>query len=214
MLLEAPYALLIAGIIVTGLYLANYFYDKGCEQYVSRKAGHGVAGMGVLMFALLFSSAWWPLILAVSFTALLGGARYFKPDTFRGVGGSSRQQALAEIYLPAAATISIAVGWAWLGDRWLGVVPVLFVAWGDMVTGLVRSRIYGREMKGNVGSLAMAGVCLLVAYFFHPYWVAAVGAIVATLAERFTPPSRGAWDDNWTIVLSSLTVMGVLATWA
>ena len=213
MLQEAPYAALIAGIIFTGLYLANYFYDKGCEQYVSRKAGHGVAGMGILLCALLFSSVWWPVVLTASFTALLGGARFIKPETFRGVGGTSRQHALAEVYLPAASTVSLAVGWAWLGDRWLAVVPVLFVAWGDMVTGLVRSRIYGRETKGNIGSLAMAGVCLLVAYFYHPYWVAAVGATIATLAERFTPPSRGIWDDNWTIVLSSLLVMGVLTKW-
>ena len=210
---EIPYALIIAGAIIIGLYLANYFYDKGVEQYISRKVGHAVAGMGVLLFALLFSSAWWPIILAAGFTLLLGGARFIKPETFRGVGGISRQHAFAEVYLPAAGTLSLVVGWGWLGSPWLGVVPVLYVAWGDMVTGIVRSRIYGREVKGNLGSVAMIVVCLLVAYFYHPYWIAAVGAVVATLAERFTPISRGACDDNWTIVLSSLLVMGVLSTW-
>ena len=213
MLQEIPYVVLIAGITITGLYMSNYFYDKGCEQYVSRKAGHGVAGMSVLLFALLFKEVWWPLVLAASFTLLLGGARFIKPETFRGVGGTARRHALAEVYLPAAATISLAIGWGWLGDRWLGVVPILFVAWGDMVTGLIRSRIYKKEMKGNLGSIAMLVVCLICAYFFRPYWIAAAGAVVATLAERFTPPSKGAWDDNWSIVFSSLLVMGVLSAW-
>lgn len=212
MLSETPYAALIAGMIITGLYLSNYFYDKGCEQYVSRKAGHGVAGMGILLCALIFSSAWWPIILASSFTLLLGVARIIKPEAFRGVGGIARQHAFAEVYLPAAGTLSLVVGWAWLGDRWLAVVPVLFVAWGDMVTGLVRSRFYGREVKGAIGSLAMIVVCLLVAYFYKPYWIGVIGASVATMAEKYTPLSRGLWDDNWTIVISSLLVMGVLST--
>jgi hypothetical protein len=209
-LAEIPYAILIAGAIVTGLYLANYFYDKGVEQYISRKVGHGVAGMGVLLFPLLFSSPWWPIILAASFTLLLGGARFIKPDAFRGVGGTGRQHALAEVYFPAAATISLVIGWGWLGNPMLAVVPVLFMAWGDMLTGLVRSRIYKREVKGNWGSLGMLLVCLVVAYLFHPYWISAAGAVVATLVERFTPMKKWWIDDNYTIVLSSLLVMGGL----
>lgn len=211
MIQEIPYLILITGAILTGLYLANYFYDKGVEQYISRKVGHGVGGVGILLCVFLFSSAWWPLILTAGFTLLLGGARWLNPNTFRGVGGTGRQHALAEVYFPAAATLSVGVGWAWLGNPWLAVVPILFMAWGDMLTGIVRSRLYGHEVKGNWGSAAMIFVSLVVAYFFHPYWIGAVGALVATLAERFTPLSRGIWDDNWTIVLSSLLVMSLLA---
>ncbi|MBA7710438.1 hypothetical protein ES703_119380 [subsurface metagenome] len=210
MLAEIPFALLIAGAVLVGLYLANYFYDKGVEQYISRKVGHGVGGMGFLLCVFLFSSAWWPLIIAVGFVLLLGGARLIKPQAFRGVGGTGRQHALAEVYFPIAGVISLSVGWAWLGNPWLAVVPILFMAWGDMLTGLVRSRIYGKEIKGNWGSVAMIAVCLVVAYFFKPYWIGAIGAVVATLAERFTPLSKGVWDDNWTIVLASLTIMTLL----
>lgn len=207
---EIPYVILIAGIVLTGLYLANYFYDKGVEQYISRKVSHGAGGMALLLCALLFSSPWWPIVLAGGFTLLLGGARLIRPQTFRGTGGSGRQHALAEIWFPLAATISLVVGWAWLDNPFLGIVPALYMAWGDMLTGIVRSRFYGREVKGNLGSAAMIIVCLVVAYFFQPYFIGAVGAVVATLAERFTPLSRGIWDDNWTIVLSSLLVMAVL----
>lgn len=207
MLAEIPFALLIAGAVLVGLYLANYFYDAGIPQYISRKVGHGVGGMGFLLCVFLFSSAWWPIIIAVGFVLLLGGARLVKPQAFRGVGGTGRQHALAEVYFPIAGVISLSVGWAWLGNPWLAVVPILFMAWGDMLTGLVRSQIYGREVKGNWGSVAMILVCLVVAYFFKPYWIGATGAVVATLAERFTPISKGLWDDNWSIVLASLAVM-------
>jgi len=207
---EIPFVVLIVGAVLVGLYLANYFYDKGVEQYISRKVGHGVGGMGLLLCAFLFSSPWWPVILAGGFTILLSGARLVRPGLFRGVGGSGRQHALAEIFFPAASTISLGIGWGWLGEPWLAIVPILYMAWGDMLTGIIRSRIYGREMKGNLGSVAMIIVCLIIAYFFKPYWIGAVGALIATLVERFTPLSKGIWDDNWTIVLSSLLIMGGL----
>jgi len=210
MIAEIPFVILILGAVLTGLYLANYFYDRGIEQYISRKVGHGVGGMGFLLCVFLFSSVWWPIILAGGFTLLLGGARVMKPQAFRGVGGTGRQHALAEVFFPIAGTISLGVGWGWLGNPWLGVVPILFMAWGDMLTGIVRSRVYGREVKGNLGSVAMIVVCLVVAYFFEPYWIGAIGAVVATLVERFTPLSRGWIDDNWTIVLASLLVMSIL----
>ena len=93
----------------------------------------------------------------------------------------------------------------------LFVLPALFMAYGDAVTGLTRSVVYNREFKGNMGSMAMLGACLLLAWcFYQPFWIGAAGAVVATLAERFTPVSKGFWDDNWSIVLSSLLVMSLL----
>jgi len=207
---ELPFVILITGAVLVGLYLANYFYDRGIEQYISRKVGHGAGGMGFLLCAFLFSSPWWPIILAGGFTLLLGVARLIKPRAFRGVGGTGRQHALAEVWFPFAGTVSLAVGWAWLGNPWLAIVPILFMAWGDMLTGIVRSQVYKKEVKGNLGSVAMIVVCLVVAYLFKPYWIGATGAVVATLVERFTPLSHGWIDDNWTIVIASLLVMALL----
>ncbi|MBU0847389.1 hypothetical protein KKH23_09425 [Patescibacteria group bacterium] len=209
---EIPYAVFIAGVALGGLWIANIFYDFKLPQYLSRKIGHLGGGTALLLFALLFDSWLWPLILSVAFMALLFGARFIKGDLFRGVGGAGRPIAFAEVWFPAASIISILVGWGWLGDRWLGILPALFMAYGDAFTGLTRSVVYNREFKGNMGSVAMFVVCLLLAWvFYKPFWIGAVGAIVATLVERFTPMSHGWLDDNWTIVLSSLLVMGVLS---
>lgn len=211
MLAEIPYALLTAGAALVGLWCSNIFYDHKVPQYLSRKIGHMAGGTALLLFSMLFESWRWPLILTLAFTSLLFGARFIKDELFRGVGGSGRPVAFAEVWFPASAVVSIAVGWVWLGDRWLAILPALFMAYGDAVTGLTRSVVYHREFKGNLGSVAMLVVCLILAWcFYQPLLVGVVGAVVATLVERFTPMSHGWLDDNWTIVLSSLLVMGGL----
>ena len=202
--------LISIGVIV-GLYLSNVMYDYGVPQYISRKLGHGAGGIGYLMLALFYREGWFPLFISILFTFMLALARVFSPSLFRGVGGSGRTHAMAEVWFPLAGTISIAIGWLWIGDKWLAIVPILFMAWGDMVTGLVRARVYQKEVKGWWGSAAMIVVCLMVSLLYSPYWIALAGAVVATLSERFTPPSSGWWDDNWTIIISSLLVMGGLS---
>ena len=211
MITELPFAVFIALSVLVGLWISNIFYDYSIPQYLSRKIGHLFGGTALLLCALQFDSWQWPLILSVAFMALLLGARFVKKNLFRGVGGTGRPMAFAEVWFSAASVVSIAVGWVWLGDRWLAILPALFMAYGDAVTGLTRSVVYNREFKGNMGSVAMLVACLLLAWcFYQPLWIGVVGAVVATLAERFTPMSKGFWDDNWTIVLSSLLVMGVL----
>jgi len=77
------------------------------------------------------------------------------------------------------------------------------------VTGLIRSKVYAKEIKGNFGSIGMLAVCLIFAYFIHPYWIGAVGAVNAVVAERFTKTTKYV-DDNLTIPLASAFVMTLL----
>ena len=209
MLAEGPFALLIAGAALLGLYLANLFYDCGMPQYISRKLGHLGGCVGFLLCPLLFSAFWWPLILTTGFTILLLYARLFKPDYFRGVGGSGRPQALAEIHFPATGIVLIGICWGLLGEPWLAIVPLTFMGGGDAITGLIRSKVYGREVKGNWGSMGMLITCLVLACFITPYWIGAVGAVTAVIAEKYTKTTKYV-DDNLTIPLSSAFVMALL----
>ncbi len=209
MVVEIPYAILIAGAALLGLYLANLFYDYNIPQYISRKLGHLGGAVGFLLCPLLFDSFWWPLILTTGFTILLLYARWRRPSTFRGVGGSGRPEALAEIHFPATGIVLIGVLWGIFGEPWLAIVPLAFMGLGDACTGLIRSKVYGREVKGNWGSVGMLATCLILAYFIQPYWIGAVGATAAVLAERFTKTTRYV-DDNLTIPLFSALVMGIL----
>ncbi|MBA7659466.1 hypothetical protein ES703_67447 [subsurface metagenome] len=209
MIAEAPFAVLIAGAALLGLYLANLFYDYGIPQYISRKLGHLGGCVGFLLCLFLFDSFWWPLILTTGFTVLLLYARLFKPKAFRGVGGSGRPGALAEIHFPATGIVLIGICWGLLGEPWLAIIPLTFMGAGDSITGLIRSKVYGREVKGIAGSYGMLITCLVLAYFITPYWIGASGAIIAVLAEKFTKTTKYV-DDNLTIPLSSAAVMGLL----
>ena len=209
MIAELPFVVLIAGAGLIGLYLANLFYDYLIPQYLSRKLGHLGGCVGFLLCPLLFKTFWWPLVLTTGFAALLLYARWHRPHTFRGVGGSGRAYALAEIHFPATGIVLIGILWGLFNRPWLAIVPLCFMGGGDAITGLIRSKVYGREIKGNWGSIGMLAVCLIFAYFIHPYWIGAVGAVTAVVAERFTKTTRYV-DDNLTIPLSSAVVMGVL----
>jgi dolichol kinase len=209
MIAELPFAILIAGAGLLGLYLANLFYDAKIPQYISRKLGHLGGAVAFLLCPLLFSSFWWPFILTVTFTALLGYARWFRPHTFRGVGGSGRPEALAEIHYPATGIVLIGILWGIFNQPWLAIIPLTFMGAGDAITGLIRSRVYGYEVKGNWGSVGMLITCLILAYFIQPYWIGAIGAISAVIVEKWTPTTRYI-DDNLSIPLVSGFVMAIL----
>lgn len=213
--IPVPYLVLIAGAVLVGLWISNILFDLKVPHYVSRKIGHAAGGMGFLLCAFLFPSGWWALMLAACFVVMLWAARVVKPDTFRGVGGSGRPtEAMAEVWFPLASIPVIGVGWIWLGEPLITVSCLLFMAWGDCITGLIRSQVYGKAVKGFWGSVGMFGTCLIIAWcFIEPFWVGAVGALVATATE-WACGDIGIIkvDDNLMIPLvSSAAVFGILA---
>jgi phytol kinase len=212
-----PYILLIIFIIMAGLWLSNAAYDRGVPQYVSRKIGHGAGGVCFLLAPFVFSSVWIPLILACAFSFILILARLMKPDTFRGVGGNGRSRdSYAEIMFAAVAVPVYLLGWHGINQPYYATATLLFMAWGDGVTGLVRAKIYRKPVKGFWGSLAMLLVCLALAWLLiKPFWIGAAGAFAAVIAE-FSFGDVGfikRIDDNLAIPVVSLSVlMGISAT--
>jgi len=216
MIAEIPYVILITGVVLTGLWISNILYDLKVPHYISRKIAHASGGLGFLLCAFLFSSGWWPLIIAAAFVALLWGARVLRPNTWRGVGGTGRpREVMAEVWFPLASLPVNGVGWLWLDRPIETVACLLFMCWGDCVTGLVRSQVYGKPVKGLWGSAAMFGACLIIAWcFIEPLWIGVVAALVATITE-WACGDVGIikkLDDNLMIPLTSAaTVFGILA---
>jgi len=100
--------------------------------------------------------------------------------------------------------------WLWLKKPLFAVSSLLFMAWGDCVTGLVRYRVYHRPVKGLWGSAAMLGVCLAISWaYLRPFWIGAVGSVVAVATEwAFGDVGIIRWaDDNWAIPVTSLASM-------
>ena len=224
-------ALAISGIIVLslcGLVGANLLYDRGAPDSLPRRVAHALGGAAFLL-AVLWLEAWTAVALSGALALSVVALRLGYPRGLRGLRRSVESGDWAETAFLIAATASLAIGWALLGDRWLGFAPIAFMAWGDTVAGLTRSvirrggrpallraRVWRIDLAEVWPSTAMLGVCLAAALLFQPYWVGASGAIVATAAERSRLVAHRIWDDNWlpddpVIVAGSLAVMGLLA---
>jgi phytol kinase len=211
MISQIPYAIIVTGSVLVGLWISNTLFDLKVPHYISRKVGHAAGGLGFLISVLLFSSAWWPIVMAASFALALWLARIIRPLTFRGVGGSGRNRnVMAEVWFPLVAIPVFAVGWLWLDKPFITVSCLLFMAWGDCVTGLVRAQAYGKPVKGLWGSVAMLATCLAISLaFIKPFWLGIIGSLVATFTEwAFGDVGLVKWaDDNWAIPLISLAVI-------
>lgn len=211
---DIPLVIVISVIVTVGLLLSNFWFDRRMPHYLSRKIGHGAGGIAYLLFYVFFDDGWWALIVSIAFAGILGWTNIHRPDIFRGVGGSGRDKhAISEAAFPVAAIPVITVGWILLGQPGTVLACLLFMAWGDMVTGIVRSRLYGKAIKAWEGSLAMLIVCLAIGMVLvDPLWIAIPGAVVATIAEKNcgdVSPVR--WlrrvDDNFAIPVVAALVM-------
>jgi phytol kinase len=212
---EIPLVVLITGAVLVGLWVSNIIYDFGVPNYISRKVGHGAGGLAFLA-SCVFSSCGWPIIVAVIFGALLLTVRLVKPEILRGVGGTGRSdKIMAEVWFPWVAVPVYGIAWLWLDKPAVAVTSLLFMAWGDGVTGLVRFKVYNRPVKGLWGSLAMLCICLIISWvFIRPFWIGIVASVIAVIVEwAFGDNGIFKWaDDNWAIPLASLgTILGLMA---
>jgi phytol kinase len=215
MVTELPLVILGVGVALVGLLISNIVYDHGVPNYVSRKIGHGAGGFAFLV-SFFFSTSGWPIVVASGFGVLLLVARLVKPEILRGVGGTGRSDmVMAEVWFPWIAVPVFIISWLWLNKPAVSVTSLLFMAWGDGITGLIRSLVYHRAVKGLRGSLAMLGVCLVIAgVFIRPFWIGVVASVVAVITERtFGEYGFFKWgDDNWAIPLTSMaTILGLMA---
>ena len=101
-----------------------------------------------------------------------------------------------------------------LFGRDVGGTAVLFLAWGDPVAEVVGGR-WGRagQSKTVVGSLGCLMACVVAGLVVVSLgglspWAALLGAVVATLVERWAPPPN---DNLWMPMLSGLGM--ALAQW-
>jgi len=207
-LAEAPRAVLPSAIVLLGLVASNIAHSRGLPHYRSRKVGHLLAGVAIVLSPVLFTSAFWPLVLSGGFTLLLLATHHW--EVFHGVDRRGRMSAPL---FPLA--VFIGFGALWWFDPWVAIVPGLMLAFADAFTGIVRWRFERREVKGWSGTLACFVVCLAITIPLVPsFWVALATSVLGTAAERFCGDAPGSiipLDDNIAMPLTAtLTLLGGL----
>jgi hypothetical protein len=90
----------------------------------------------------------------------------------------------------------------WYIDRsfWLGVIPVLFMAYGDGITGIIRNLKYNKRTKAWEGTAGMLLLCIIIGAKMG--FAGVFAGIVCTLIERVENI-----DDNITVPASGLFIL-------
>lgn len=193
--------ILVLVFVLSVLYVSSKYYLYSGNFVFSRKIAHALIGVMILLSWKIFNGEWfWPTILSLGLTLLFWATN--KKEQFPGVQKSWRK---SEVYFALSCTVGFA-SWMVL-DFNIGIAAMLFMAWGDGITGIVRYPLYKTQYeKGWAGSAAMLASCLVIASLVHPYWIGASGAVVATYLERQK------WvDDNLSAPLGALFLMGLLS---
>ncbi|BBD72789.1 phosphatidate cytidylyltransferase [Sulfodiicoccus acidiphilus] len=185
------------------IYLSRKVETKS-NQYVSRKFIH-IMGGGVVAAAspLVFSSPLFPAFLSY------GMMVYLVIRRIRGrlMGWFQESGDFGEItFTFSFGTLMLLL---YLLNLWndpgntfsIGLLPILFMSFGDGVTGIVRNYVYGERKKGLWGSIAMLAVSVPMGYFLFSYF-GVLAAVVATAVEAIP-----GLDDNFTVPFSSFAVL-------
>ena len=102
--------------------------------------------------------------------------------------------------------LSILIGWFFDKTFWLGVIPALFMSFGDGVSGIVRNLKYKKRVKAWEGSLAMFVCCALIGGLKMGLG-GIIAAILATVIEKVVPVDSNILDDNILIPLVSFLTL-------
>jgi phytol kinase len=191
-------------IMVLTRRLYGFMRGRGVEQnvavYYNRKIIHIlVGGVCAVIISFTFETALLPLVMASALAVFL----YIPHGTGRILGWFQTEDNLFEVTFAIMWGLILSLGWLVSGGNfWFGALPVLFMAVGDAVTGLIRNILYKKRTKSWKGNVAMALFSIPVGAILGVAGILA-GA-TASIVEHFEFKPI---DDNITVPLVSFLIL-------
>jgi dolichol kinase len=182
-------------------WLYNFVLKRGWDPkrgtYLGRKFVHIFgAGLTAATLPFFFHEPYFPFVFAMVLAILT----FTFHKTNHVLYWFQDPANYSETYFALMFGAVILVTWFLDKTFLLAVVPTLFMAWGDGVTGVVRNLKYKKRTKAWEGSLAMLLVCIPIGALLG--LVGIITGIIVTLIERVE------WmDDNLSIPLVSLGIL-------
>lgn len=198
--------LLIVWVALVTLVISKYIAMK-TTIYIARKAIHMLGGGVVAIVSpFIFSSPLIPIIDSYLLMLILMYAK-FKGDKFNWF---QEEKNYGEIFFTFSFGTLLLLMWIiepnyWYSkDVYIATLPLIFMSFGDGVTGIIRNYVYKRRVKGLWGSLGMLIFSAVAGYlvFSIPGLIAGV---IATAVEVLP-----LIDDNLSIPFSSFLVLYLL----
>ena len=200
------YSLGMGIYVMVVLFATKIPYDmmisRGVEDiravYYNRKIVHMMAGgVGSLCVPLVCGI----LMTIFTYAAHASGTRMFWFQT---------DQNQNDVKFTLMWWTSITMIWVLVGDPWLAIVPSLFMAFGDGVTGVVRNAVIKKRSKSPIGNVFMFIVSAPLGWIVAgmgdpsiPVW-GLISAAIATFVERY---EFGPIDDNILITVFATAVL-------
>ena len=203
-----------AAIVVFGIKPFYHFLRKqGSEHmvavYYNRKVAHMLAGgVPIIASPMVFDNPIWVLIGGVLGSIALAATHILD----RRLWWMQTEQNMNDATFALMLGLSVFVIWEYSDEPWLAILPSLFMAFGDGVTGIIRNKMFKKRTKSAWGNVGMAALCIPLGYIIGamaepqiPLW-GLIAGIVASFVERY---EFGPIDDNVLIVVFSSIVLFV-----
>jgi dolichol kinase len=172
-------------------------YPPNSATYFGRKTIHILAsGVAALLIPILYKEPLIPFLSAI----VLAIYTYLPHKKNQLNQWYQAKDNTKEVNFSIMWGISILVGWYFDRTFWLGVIPVLFMSFGDGITGIIRNIIYKKRTKAWEGSVGMFVVCVIIGLRIGSAGI--VAAIFATIIEKLD-----FMDDNISVPVVSLIIL-------
>jgi dolichol kinase len=189
--------LLVIHLLSKAFYNFTRRFEGVPAEYVGRKIVHVLGGgITTLLIPIFYPGYYWVVILAAF--ALAGYVEFRR--RWRPMHWFQLKENAYEVHFAIAYGAILAAGVA-LGNVWVGLIPMLFMSFGDSATGLVRAFTQKRHRKSWDGTLAMFVVCCIIG-FYKLGWYGIPLAGAASLVERIP-----GIDDNITVPILSAALV-------
>ena len=183
--------------------------------YYARKVIHILAaGVVSILIALypIYSTPLLPFLMGL----VLAGLTYLPHRTGKLMYWFQDPENIYEVDFCIMWAIFITLGW-FAGRQFgynspflFGVLPLLYMAIGDGVTGIVRNALFRRRVKHWSGNLAMFAVCTAIALALGFGLPGVIAALVASAVERVEYLGGIRLDDNVTVPTVSFATLYLL----
>lgn len=192
-LIDWVYGFILFGFIMFIVYFVKSFPNI----WVNRKFIHLSSIPAVFFYMYIFSEPYVFFFFSMIFTVILF-IKHVRNDLSEWF---QVKRNYGEVFFTISYGVVSIIFWP--NYKIFAGVIMLFMALGDSITGLVRSRFVKKRQKHWTGSLAMLIVCSLLGLYFYGLW-GVILSILATIAE-----AQPYLDDNLSVPIIT-AVAGLL----
>jgi dolichol kinase len=166
-------------------------------EYVGRKIVHILGGGFTALLVPYFYEGYYWIVTASAF--ILASYIYLRRRTGLLYWFQVKENSY-EVHFALSYGAVLLLG-VFLGDVWIGLIPILFMSFGDSATGLVRAFTQKRQVKSWDGTIAMFIICSIIGVHKLGLYGLFLSLIVS-LVEKIPK-----LDDNITVPIVSASLM-------